>query len=92
VTEQKRNLVMISFVFVSIGLFIVLIGWAISEKLKYESFKKRFPAISDAEFIARCNPGTDPEVALRVRRIVADSLGIEEERIYPSSRFAGDLD
>jgi hypothetical protein len=54
-------------------------------------FNERFPVISDAEFLARCKPGIDPGVALKVRRIVADSLGVKYERIYPSSRFAEDL-
>ena len=54
-------------------------------------FEHRFPPISDAEFVARCGPGTNPRVALRVRRIVADSLGVEYDRIYPSSRFLVDL-
>jgi hypothetical protein len=53
--------------------------------------RRRFPPISDDEFLARCAPGTNPQVALKVRRIVADSLGVEYERIYPSSRFAEDL-
>jgi hypothetical protein len=56
-----------------------------------EAFEARFPPISDAEFVARCTPGTRPEVALKVRRIVADTLGVEYERIYPSSRFVEDL-
>ena len=34
-----------------------------------KSFEKRFPPISDEEFVARCTPGTDPAVALRVRRL-----------------------
>jgi hypothetical protein len=50
-----------------------------------------FPAISNAEFLARCRPGTDPEIALKVRRIVADRLGVQYERVYPSSRFLEDI-
>ena len=48
-------------------------------------------ALSDDEFLARCHPGTDPVIALKVRRIVADQAGIQYERIYPSSRFVEDL-
>lgn len=55
------------------------------------AFNARFPPISDEEFLARCSPGTDPAIALRVRRIVADNLGIEYERIHPSARFVEDL-
>ncbi|MBX9581080.1 MAG: hypothetical protein K2X87_12295 [Gemmataceae bacterium] len=51
----------------------------------------RFPPISDAEFVARSSPGTSPEVALKVRRIVADHLAVEYDRIHPSARFIEDL-
>jgi hypothetical protein len=54
-------------------------------------FNQRFPPISDAEFVARCTPGTNQQIALKVRRIVADRLGVEYERIYPSTRFVEDL-
>jgi len=55
------------------------------------SFEKQFPPISEDEFIARCTPGIRPNVALAVRRIVADALCVDYERIYPSSRLAADL-
>jgi hypothetical protein len=61
------------------------------EKKRRDDFEKRFPPISNAEFVARCPPGTDPAVALKVRRIVADQLGVDYERVYPSSRFVEDL-
>ena len=51
----------------------------------------RFPPISDEEFLARCTPGTRPEVALKVRRIVADHLAVEYERIHPSMNFIEDI-
>ena len=60
-------------------------------KRRRELFDQRFPPISDAEFVVRCGPTTNPDVALRVRRIVADQLGVEYYRIYPSSRFVEDL-
>ena len=56
-------------------------------RLAREHFEPRFPPISDAEFLARCPEGTNPEVALKVRRIVADSTGFEYDRLYPSTRF-----
>jgi hypothetical protein len=55
------------------------------------AFAEKFPPISDAEFLARCRPGTDPAVALKVRRIIAEHLAVEYERVYPSSRFVDDL-
>ena len=55
------------------------------------AFDQRFPPISDDEFVARCGPGTDRDVALKVRRIVSDQLSIEYERIHPSQSFVDDL-
>jgi hypothetical protein len=55
------------------------------------AFEERFPPISDAEFLARCSPGVDPAVALKVRRIVADYFDIDYERVHPSMRFVDDL-
>jgi len=54
-------------------------------------FKLKFPPISDEEFVALCSPGTDPKTALKVRRIVAEQLGVEYERIHPSCHFIDDL-
>jgi hypothetical protein len=76
----------------AVWCFLIVVVWPIQAKRWQESFNSRFPAISDAEFIARCSPGTDPEVALRVRRVLAESFNVECERIYPSSRLAADLD
>jgi hypothetical protein len=56
-----------------------------------EDLNRLFPPISDDEFLARCTPGTRPEVALKVRRIVAGRMPVEYERVYPSSRFIEDL-
>jgi len=55
------------------------------------AFKEHFPPISDAEFLARCSPGTSPDVAIKVRRIVAHFLAVEYERIHPSMRFVEDI-
>jgi hypothetical protein len=55
------------------------------------AFAEKFPPISDAEFLARCTPGTSREVALKVRRILADRLAVEYERIHPSMRFVDDI-
>ncbi len=56
------------------------------------SFAERFPPISDDEFVARCTPGTSREVALKVRRMVAEFSGIEYERVHPSLDFIWDLE
>jgi hypothetical protein len=72
-----------------------IVAWLIAEILlgrrRKLAFEKEFTPISDAEFMALCPPGTNPAIALKVRRIVSDSLGVEYERIYPSSSFANDL-
>lgn len=75
--------------FLGIGLITLFVY--LSLRNEKDLFNKRFPPISDAEFMARCRPGTNPEVALKVRQIVADRLGVEYERIYPSTRFVEDI-
>jgi hypothetical protein len=50
-------------------------------------FEKRYPPISDAEFLARCKPGTNPDVALKVRRFVSEQLAVEYERVFPETKF-----
>jgi hypothetical protein len=54
-------------------------------------FDRCFPPISDEEFLARCTPGTNPDIALRVRRVVSEHLDVPYERIHPSARFIQDL-
>lgn len=71
-------------------VFAVLVGLAQMARDRAD-FEKRFPPISDAEFMARCPPGTSPEVALKVRRIVADHFAVEYERVYPSTTFIEDI-
>ena len=70
---------------ISIALFF----WAVVKRLPTAAVI--YPPISDAEFVARCSPGTSPEVALKVRRIVAEFFGVEYERVHPSTRFFEDL-
>ncbi len=76
---------------IAICLNVVLVCIVLA-KLARDDFEKRFPPISDAEFLARCRPGTDPEVALKVRRIVADHFAVEYERVYPSTTFIEDIE
>lgn len=72
------------------GVLVVLVLFAVAKQNR-GAFEEHFPPISDAEFLARCRPGTKPEVALRVRRIVADYFAIEYERVHPSMNFLDDL-
>lgn len=76
-----------------IGLAIAIaavLTYAI-ERSKLAAFREKFPPISDDEFMALCKTGTNREVALKVRKIISHSLGVDYDRIYPSSRFVEDL-
>ena len=71
----------------ALGVLVVLVcGWRARA-----AFQERFPPISDAEFLARCAPGVDPEVALKVRRLVARHFAVEYERVHPATGFIEDL-
>ncbi|MFH5803250.1 hypothetical protein [Alienimonas sp. DA493] len=61
------------------------------ERTAGEDWRERWPAISDAEFLARCSPGVNPRTALTVRRIVAEQRGVPYERVHPEQRFVEDL-
>lgn len=67
---------------------LVSIVWAMRSRV---AFEERFPPISDAQFLALCRPGTNPEVARKVRQIVADYFGIEYARVHPSMTFVEDI-
>jgi hypothetical protein len=54
-------------------------------------FSERWPAIDDDEFVRRCPPGTDRNIALAVRRIVSTQLSIPYEHIHPEQNFVDDL-
>jgi hypothetical protein len=69
-----------------IATFVVL-----CEQRRVAAFNKRFPPTDDDEFVRRCGPGVRRETALRVRRIIAEQLGIEYEQVYPEQSFANDL-
>ena len=55
------------------------------------TIKEALPHITDDEFMALCTPGTSREVALKVRQIVAHSLAVRYEQVWPSTRFIEDL-
>ena len=82
-----------AIVLVAAMVYIVLVKRADPALAKQTraNLEERFPPISDAEFLARCSPGVNPEVALRVRRIVAEYFAIEYERVHPSMTFVEDL-
>lgn len=78
-------------VFVCWLAFVALLAFAVWAKYRQGELVDRFPPISDEEFMRRCSPGTDPAVALKVRRIIATHLAIDYDRIHPSMRFVDDL-
>lgn len=55
------------------------------------ALRERFPALTDAEFLALCPPGTNPAVALKVREICAEYFAVDYERVHPSMTFVEDL-
>ena len=74
-------------------LFLVLLACILLPKNRVsQQFLRKWPPISDDEFVRRCQPGTPREIALRVRLIVSRQLGIPYENIYPEQHFVKDLD
>ena len=59
--------------------------------IQTNGWQDKWPPIDDDEFMARCTPGTNREVALKVRKIISKQLGIDYNRVYPEQRFVEDL-
>ena len=57
----------------------------------FEPIERRFPPISDEEYLALFPPGTNADIALRVRRVISETCDIPYECIYPSAHFVDDL-
>ena len=79
-------------VFLMTGIVTVAALTFLLECRRRARFNELFPPIDDTEFVRRCGPGIRPDVALRVRRIVSDQLGVDYDRIYPEQSFVNDLD
>jgi hypothetical protein len=65
--------------------FVAIMIWI--GLLERKRFKENYPPISDEEFVKRCKPGTNPEIAIRVRHIIAEQFGIPAEHIHPETEF-----
>lgn len=80
--------------FVIAGFAVLLICCvlsAIREQLQqFEPKRDMERYISDEEFLAACSV-KDPEVALKVRAILSDALGIDEHNIHPDDRLVHEL-
>lgn len=72
----------------TVGLGVLLIH----SFFEIKRWRKKWPPIDDDEFMRRLPVETNREIALRVRRIVSEQLGVEYERVYPEQRFVEDLD
>ena len=79
------SLLLIILVFSS--AFALFVWWNVGDVPD----QNKWPSISEDEFIRRCPPGVDPERALKVRRIIAEQLGVDYDRVYPEQRFVEDL-
>jgi hypothetical protein len=88
--QSKRDVLM-ELILLVLGAMLFLFLWMASIKREKELFNKRFPPLSDAEFVERCSAGVNPQRALKVRRIVAEHLCVDYDRVHPSTRFVEDL-
>jgi hypothetical protein len=87
--DNGREAVTTSIIAVSAVVIIAVLKWISIQRER--DLNSRFPPISDDEFMALCRPGSNREVALKVRRIVAKCLPVEYEQVYPSTAFIDDL-
>ncbi len=75
-----------------VGSFILFAALVYAVSVQHQvNFERKFEPISDDEFMARLPTGTSREVALKVRRIVANQFNVEFERISPDTSFVNDL-
>lgn len=72
-------------------VLVLLSAMVYCMRRRQAALEQAFPPISDAEYLALCRPGTNPDVALKVRKVLAEALNVDWERIYPSSRLIQDL-
>ncbi len=78
------------------GLFMALfILWGICQLPSKWSCPGPWPPISDDEFMRRYEAmvgrSADRDIALRVRKIISEQLGVDYERVYPEQKFVDDL-
>jgi hypothetical protein len=76
----------------ALGALAVLVALLLGAAMdRSRTFRDRFPPLTDAEFLALCPPGTNPEVALKVRAMFAEYFAVDYERVHPSMTFVEDL-
>ncbi|MCA9188873.1 MAG: hypothetical protein R3E01_22760 [Pirellulaceae bacterium] len=77
----------------AVSIVAALTIFAAIDRLRVaKRFRATFTLIDDDEFLRRCGNGVSRNVALRVRRCVADQLGLPYKCIYPEHTFVEDLE
>lgn len=82
---------MLGLIVVPVAIILFFAAVSVLARRNEQAFRNRWPAISDEEFLAKCSPGTSPQRALRVRRIVSEQLGVRYAHIHPEQSFVDDL-
>lgn len=83
---------MVEIIVAGITTLIILVVCIAAAGKQQQQFDNQWPPIPEDEFLAKCPPGTSRETALRVRKIIAEQIGVPYERIHPDQDFADDLD
>jgi hypothetical protein len=78
-------------IFCLAAIFILLIAVVIVRPAQQQATFIAIPPLTDDEFMARLPPGTNRDIALKVRRIVADQFAVEYGQITPETSFVNDL-
>ncbi len=81
-----------SWIWIVAGVVLLVFVFYLDAKRVMANFEATWPPIDDDEFVRRCSSGTSQETALKVRRIVAEQLGIPYDQVYPEQSFVNDLD
>lgn len=76
---------------VAVTVTFFLLAFILDHRRGVARFNQQWPPIADDEFVRLCGPNTNREIALRVRKIIADWSGMPYERIHPEQDFVRDL-
>ena len=71
----------------AILVFIVGMLYIAEQFFRNEHYSKQ-PEMSDDEFMNQLPEGTSRDVAMRVRTIVSEQMGVPRDRVYPDSKFS----
>ena len=79
------------FIAAALAAILMLVAFSLAMRDDCARVNEKWPSISDDEFVAKCKPGTSRDIALRVRRIVSEQLGVDYDRVHPNQDFVRDL-